>query len=402
MIGRRVALAVALLVSGACRSPSTEGGASETGAPPASSSTTEPAATGDWVQLDDLPIPGRAMAVTFWLDGEVVVVGGDTFTCPDNASCIAGAGSSFADGAALDPVAGTWRSIPDAPVPFSGASVAVIGSDAYLLTYPGPYEGSPGPAFLRWSADDETWTELPMPSEDGQWYSVRAAGDVVVALTGSDEAGFERDLVFDPAVGEWAPLPDDPFPASFDRSAVWSDPHLYLFAKRIDRVSGSEPAVLQVARLDIATGTWEQLPDSDRIGYGPWLAEDGEITSPDLGSADGGEVNPWDRAYQNGGTYDIDAGTWSDLPAPPGGDQPTAGVVGAEGAIWYHQEGIALDVTTDAWFEVPAIPGLDDGRPLVTAAGRDAVAVAGYRWAGRGQSDAEMLTETWIWRPPAT
>ena len=94
------------------RSPSTE-----TGAPDADGGA--PVATGAWEQLDDLPIPGRATAVTFWVDGELVVVGGDTFTCPAGADCVVPEDPTFADGAALDPSTGTWREIPDAPVPFS-------------------------------------------------------------------------------------------------------------------------------------------------------------------------------------------------------------------------------------------------------------------------------------------
>lgn len=408
--------ASALLVLAACgdRSPSTEAGApgeaerseadqagNDGGAPVTTAAERVPA--GGWERLDDVPLPGRATAVTFWVDGELVVVGGDTFTCPDNADCgPAPDVRSFTDGAALDPATGTWRPIPDAPVPFSHASVAVVGADAFLLTTGDVADPTvAGPAVLRYSAADDAWTELPLPAGDPGWMHLVAAGERVVALSSSDEAGAQVDQVLDPATGTWSPLPDDPLPSSFDRQAVWSAPHLYLLAKAEAKISGSEPAVLQVARLDLATGTWEHLPDSDRIGYGPWLAEDGELTAAHLGSADGGEVNPWDRVYQLGGTYDVATGAWRDLPAPPAGVEGTAGAFGAEGAAWQRAEGLALDVTRDGWVEVPAGPTEEGDRPVVATAGRDLVAVTGYRWADPDRQDeAELLTATWIWRPP--
>ncbi|HEV7719692.1 MAG TPA: hypothetical protein VGO60_00320 [Iamia sp.] len=382
------------------RSPSTE-----TGAPDADGGA--PVATGDWEQLDDLPLPGRATAVTFWVDGELVVVGGDTFTCPDNADCFGPDEPPFADGAALDPATGSWREIPDAPVPFSYASVAVVGTDAYLLTSANAAVEGSAPALLRYSPAEDAWTELALPDDDPDWYQLVAAGDRLVAINGSEEAGRRADLVFEAESGTWAPLPGDPFPASFERGAVWSEPHLYLFAKDLAKVSGPQPAVLQVARLDLAAGTWEQLPDSDRIGSGPWLAEAGEITSPNLGSADGGEVDGWDRAYQNGGTLDLGTGTWTDLPVPPGpastmdSRPPTSGIVGATGASWFRTEGFALDVTRDEWVDVAPVPdGQDDARPVVATAGRDMIAVAGYRWIDPRQSEAAMLTDVWIRRTP--
>jgi len=385
---------------GRSRSPSTEAGA-----PDADGGA--PVATEEWEQLDDLPIPGRATAVTFWVDGELVVVGGDTFTCPDSADCMGPEEPPFADGAALDPATGTWRDIPDAPRPFSYASVAVVGTDAYLLTSANAAVDGTTDALLRYSTTEDAWTELALPDGDPDWYRLVAAGDRLVAISGSDEAGVHRDLVFDADADAWAPLPDDPFPASFDRLAVWSEPHLDLFAKDLAKVSGPQPAVLQVARLDLAAGTWEQLPDSDRIGSGPWLAEAGEITSPNLGSADGGEVDGWGRAYQNGGTLDLETGTWTDLPLPPGptptldSTPPTSGIVGATGAVWFRKEGFALDVTRDEWVDVAPVPdGHEDARPVVATAGRDMIAVAGYRWVDQRQSEAEMLTAVWIRRTP--
>lgn len=336
---------------------------------------------GAWERVDDLPVPGRATAATVWVGGELVVVGGETTTCEDGGGCGGPTDPPLTDGAALDPATGSWRAIPDAPVPVAAAATAVAGDDAYLLADDGGPSRLEGDAFLRWSGADATWTELPRPDEaGGTWYQLVAAGEVVVAAPDGDGQDERPDRVFDPAAGTWSDLPDDPLPSGFDRQVVWSAPHLFLFATPHD---GSADQ-LHAARLDLAAGTWEQLPDTGRQVYPPWLVDDGVLTTPSGGGADGG-------------TYDVATGGWRDLPPLPsvGAERPppvVAGIVGAEEAVWTSAEGVALDLGRDEWVTVPPVPGGDEGRsagrPIVAAAGRDLVALPASG------------TETWIWRTP--
>ena len=112
----------------------------------------------------------------------------------------------------------------------------------------------------------------------------------MVAFADSDERGEVPDLVFDPATADWSELPDDPLPRSFGRTMAWSGRELVLFAHELVPQPGSgEPPLVIAAALDVESGTWRRLPDSEILGGGArWFELDGG-DPPALGSADGGE-----------------------------------------------------------------------------------------------------------------
>lgn len=157
----------------------------------------------------------------------------------------------------------------------------------------------------------------------------------------------------------------------------------------------------RAARLDPGTEGWERLPDSAILGTGPWFVEDQIMVNPDLGGADGGEVNGWGRRYPNGGVFDTASATWSELPTAPTGADHAAGVLGARSALIFGASGWLLDLAAGAWIELPALPGPagDAQRPIVTA-GADAVVFGGERW--RDGVDGEPLGDAWIWRSGRT
>lgn len=114
-------------------------------------------ATATWRTLPDAPLAARGQALVAWTGREIVVGGGHAFDRP-------GHYGDQSDAAALDPATGTWRLLPDAPVPFEGI-------DRY---------------------DDVT------------------VGGWVIAFLNFDPA--DRVLVLDPETGEWrrATAPDRP------------------------------------------------------------------------------------------------------------------------------------------------------------------------------------------------
>jgi hypothetical protein len=339
-----------------------------------------------WEQLGSSPLPTRTRTVTAWTGDEVLVVGGDRFTCPPNADCAAPTEPPRRDGAVFDPATSTWRTIADAPVGFHAADVAVVGDVVYLLAST-DYGGEP--TFLGYDVATDTWSQPPAPP--GAWLELVAAGDVLVAYTGSEEQGDTGDFAFDGAT--WSPLPVDPMTPAFDRSMVWAPPHLYLFDKENVPNPGSEqPAIVRAARLDLDAGTWEQLPDSEMIGgWDGWLVDGDRLINPLLGGADGGEVNGWGREVPNGGILGgLDDGdpTWSALPdgAPPpcdGCDAYGAGAFDDDSAIFFGTGGPVLDATTDTWITMPALEREESSEPAITAGGRDALAYVGdalWRW----------------------
>lgn len=358
--------------------------------------------TGRWEQLPSAPLSPRARTVRVWTGDELLVVGGDTFACPANANCVAPDDPPLADGAALDPATGRWRAIAAAPLPFAAASTAVVAGNVYFLFG----ERARGETFLRYSLRADSWTELSPPGGTG-WYQLVAAGDTVLAVSGSDEGGPRPDLAFDAEEGVWRELPDDPLPRTYGRSAVWSAPYLYTFAKELVPDPGADgPSLVLAARLDLGTGEWERLPDSEIIGYGPWLAVGDLLVSPGLGGADGGEVGNWGRRYPDGGIFDAAALEWRSLPVAPEGAAQSAGAFG-DGGAWYGSTGgLVLDVERGVWVDMPRLPDDGDGDVReVAAASTAAVVVGGVRWLSDAEetaplsTQAELLSDTWIWRP---
>jgi hypothetical protein len=189
---------------------------------------------------------------------------------------------------------------------------------------------------------------------------------------------------------------------------AWSGRELVLFAHEIvPRPGATEPSLVIAAALDIDTGEWRRLPDSEILGQGArWFELDGQLILPALGSADGGDVGNWGRPYPYGGILDPARGEWSDLPSPPADLDPTSGegfaggvLAGAE-ADYFGSSGWILDVTAGKWIEIPPLDGQDPlitGR-MVAAAGDEMLAFGGVRWSGTDLR-GELLHETWIWSP---
>lgn len=365
-------------------------------------------ATGALERLPAAPLGPRETALGVWTGHETLVMGGsDAPPCPPTADCVAPAEPPLRDGAAFDPARRVWRRIADAPVAFSDAVGAVVRDVVYVLA-PG-MSGRPGapPAFLAYRPAEDRWERLPFPPGEA-YRALTAAGARVVAHSTSDEYGAEPDLVFDPRTGRWSELPDDPLPPSFDRSMAWAGGLLVLFGKEIVSNPGSEePALALAAALDLETGRWRRLPDSETLdayaGQVRWFEVGGRLINPAPGYLDGGEVNGWDRPYPHGGVLDPRTGEWSDLPARPEAalDDTAygAGLVAGEAAHYYDYRGFVLDAEANDWIRIPALPESDDvsGR-TVAPAGRSLLVFGGTRWR-RDTTRAELLDDAHLWTP---
>jgi hypothetical protein len=386
------AAAGAALVVAAC-------GARETTAP---ETARESAA---WQAVPAGPLSPREGALGLWTGTEVLLVGGsDAPPCPPSAGCVPPQLAPLADGAAFDPRSGAWRRLADAPVPFEWAQGVAVGGTAYLWVPGNPGRPSAKGAFLAYRIETDRWEKLPAPAADaGRFRGIVEAGGRIVAYSGSDEHGERPDLVFDPTTASWRELPPDPLSPSFDRSLAWSGRELVLFDHGLVPNPGSEaPAVTRAAALDLETGTWRRLPDSEILASGPWVQAEGRLVNPMLGGADGGEVGNWGRMHPYGGILDPASGEWSALPHAPDGDEDVAsGVLTASGADYFGDRGWVLDATTSTWIELPA---LDDGRLVtgrtVVAAGVDLFVFGGARWK-TADHDGELLDDAWTWSPRA-
>jgi hypothetical protein len=370
-MGRRrwsVLLVAGLLAATACGDDDT----SRTAGP----ATTQTTVAGEWEQLAPSPLSPRSRSVVVWSGDEILVIGGDRFVCPPGADCELPADPPLADGAAVDPATGTWRSIAPAPVAFAHAATAVLGDDVYLLVPGGATADHVTPAFLHYSVSQDTWSELPPPGDgDVLHRDLLAMGDRLLAHRGSDEGGEMPDLVFDPATSAWSTLPADPLSPSFDRTMVWLHDRLYLFDHALVAQPGSAaPSLTRVASFDPSTGSWARLADSEILGTHPWFVDGTRLVNPSPGGADGGEVNNWGRTYPYGGVYDTATDRWAPL-------------TDEDRALVAHLDPAGL----------PPVGELQDR--VVVAAGPHAFVFGGVAWrGGTDGTDGEVLGDAWIRR----
>ncbi|MFC0682219.1 hypothetical protein ACFFGH_30680 [Lysobacter korlensis] len=340
---------------------------------------------GVWSQLPQSPLPARREPVGAWLDGRFVLVGGWTGPpCPPNADCAPSEDPALRDGAAFDPSITQWATIAEAPAPVSGSNAVVVDGTLYVLTGEPWLEDSPV-RLLAYQPADDTWETLPTPP--GLYPHLTAAGTRLLAMSGSDEFGVTGDSVFDPHRGAWRPLPDDPLGPSFDRQGVWVDGSLILTARDLVESPGSEkPAVARFARLSDDFTEWTTLPDGEVIGGGAHEVA-GLIVFPELGSADGGEVNNWGRHYPFGGILEPSDASWRDLPTPPSGGLAGGILTVADRTL---VGGHLLDPRTLEWTVLPTVPGTERQGATVVG-GEDAILIWGGATATDNLDDGYLL-----------
>ncbi|MEV6304936.1 hypothetical protein AB0M02_36375 [Actinoplanes sp. NPDC051861] len=339
-----------------------------------------PVAAGEpgWSAAAASPLSPRTAALGLWTGREVLLIGGsDTPPCPPNADC-ARDETPLPDGAAFDPATNRWRGIAAPPEPLLDGQGVVVGETAYVLQ----------DELFAYRVDRDEWTRAPVPFGEG--YRLVAAGDRLVAFLGSEENNHGPDYVYDAAAAKWDRLPADPLSPAFDRTMAWSGSELVLFDQELVPNPGAEkPSITRAAALDLATGKWRRLPDSEILATGPWLAAGDELINPTLGGGDGGQVGNWGRVYPYGGSVSPATGVWSPLPDPPPG--PAAGARTGTTALYFGDSGVVLDTTTGTWQKIPAIPGDEVTGRTIVAAGALMVVFGG--------ASSDLVADAWIWRP---
>ncbi|PXA72779.1 hypothetical protein CTB96_01355 [Cryobacterium arcticum] len=357
-----------------------------------------------WGELPESPLAARRASVGAWVGDSFVIVGGWTDQpCLPTADC-AYRESAQRDGASYDPYIDMWQRIATAPVPVSTYSSAVVGSDLYLLTYDvvdgGLQVGTDGQivvSFLRYDSEADAWSVLPSPPSPG---ALVAAGDRVLAITGSDENVVGADAVFDPATQMWSALPDDPLGPSYDRGAAWLNGSLLLSAKRlVDNPDSAAPSLVRLASLDSTLTTWTELPESDITGLGP-LAVAGLGVFPFYGTdSTGAAVRPGERPYEEAGIFNPDDQTWTAMPELPGGaplnEYANGSAPQAVGDRVLIGVRFLVDPVTRAITELPQQPWTDRSEATVIT-GPDSILVwGGVTYdddpAGANHSDGYLL-----------
>lgn len=351
---------------------------------------TDPTETaGRWDRVSDGPLSARTDPFLGWTGEEVLVIGGNTgWTCPPGADCAKPPADQFvADGAAWDPDTGEWRPIADLPAAvYSGWSFGL--TDAAVLDGQVVLHDRSQQMWLRYDVAADRWSEVDPP------------GPGFVDLSQDDGTriwGLRGDEVV-----SWDPVAGDVrVERAYDVTPRLDEPRLVLTeegpvvtGKHYADVAPDEPAL-----------TLADLPDGDgwrRVSTGQlgWFYAEvaGQVVGPEPGSADGGEVNGWDRSYPQGGTLDPGTGEWAPLDVPDW-----------TGEGWYVQvfgddelvtAGHYRDLAADGEWVRVARPDsrLDSGLSAVWAGDRLFV------WGGNDDElgyDRPAPPEAWTWRPPA-
>ncbi len=217
----------------------------------------------------------------------MLALGGHTGpACPPSADCV-DLDDEARDGAAYDPETDTWRPVAVAPVDVDRFTGHVV-VDGLLVV---------GDADGWWSFDAATdaWARLPQPG-------VRI-GAPEAALDGRvySHVG-SRVQYLDLATATWTELAPDPLePRLQDAGVFATDAGVVLTGVNYDEAAPDEPTLTQA---DVWDGsTWRRLPRTGMIGpLYHWTGE--RLVGAEIGSADGGQVNGWDRAYPFGGRLD--------------------------------------------------------------------------------------------------
>lgn len=267
-----------------------------------------------WTAIAEPPFAPRLGAVTAWTGTEALFLGGVTSApCPPNASC--GAPRQAKDGAAYDPLTGSWRRTapaPEAIAPYSPR--LVVGDEVYLWGRK---------ALLSYDTSRNTWAIHPGCRRTVVGADLAAVRGWVVAVRSERRPRSAPDEFFDPASAPvtrtaWRQLPDDLLGATFDRDATATPFGLVVTGHALVPSPGSDgPSVERAEILDPHTMRWRLLPDSDQLGGAGWAWSGSRMVDPSLGGEDGGPVNGYGRLIPHGGTLEPSTGRWGRLPDAP-------------------------------------------------------------------------------------
>lgn len=155
--------------------------------------------------LPRAPLAARVRSASAWTGREFFVWGGSRGTQT--------ATEAFDDGATYDPVSGTWRALPVAPITGRVGAVAVWTGKEVLVW--GGNDSTPGPTTppdgALFNPATRTWRRIA-PAPGGRVFArgFSLSGQVVIAGGDTPTGAPESALVYDPATDDWRTIPTPP------------------------------------------------------------------------------------------------------------------------------------------------------------------------------------------------
>ena len=346
----------------------------------------DPAPATSWTRLPDAPISARRGGIAWWTGTEAIFLGGEIDNlCPDNASCTEE--SKYADdGAAYDPVTGTWRKIAPAPWPVGGYHrSAVVGDNLVLVDDDGGWHA--------YDASDDRWRELPaqpdgprdpglLSATDGRVYAL-GRGDVVQVL--------------DMGTEEWSALPRSPHEPRIDAQLVLATPE-GIVVTGVDSTAKNDGTVPSWVFAEVYDGTsWRRLERSDMVDGWAWYWTGERLVAPTSYCVDGGEVNGYGRCIPVGGILDPETGTWAELPDEPEFAEDVWGVSAESGQL-VVRFGRVYDDSAGTWTKLSRPDGAPDSDVAGVWADGTLIAFGGHD-RERGWEKDSLSNGAWSWTP---
>lgn len=197
---------------------------------------------------------------------------------------------------ALNPVAESWRELPSPPAGIVAVRSAVWTGEAIVVAIGGPQElpSSERAAAAAYYPRAECWVALPDVPGESRLHSLSAAGDHVLAVTGSRSSDPGVAVAVLDLDSETWTLASDPGLADDANAGVWTGSELVILSRE-----RSDANVLNDAAYDPASDSWQPLDP-------PCAAE-----------TSGGAV--WTgRLIISGSPWAFDSATKHACPCPPG------------------------------------------------------------------------------------
>ncbi len=249
----------------------------------------------------ELPAPPevRSSAATAWTGSQLLVWGGYEY--------VGSTEDPDADGFAFDAVTRRWEPLPPSPLEGrSGAAFAWTGGE--LLIWGGWDGGFRDPPYFGDGAAFDpvagTWRSLaPAPIEARTAFSVWTGKELIV-WGSTERADRRRDgAAYDPSTDSWRTIADGPTDIT-DGSAVWTGEEMIVFGAALDSNNRSDTPTAIGAAYDPVSDTWRALPPSDlspQAMTAEWLS---------------GELIAWDYEHSSA-AYDPGVDRWRSLTDVP-------------------------------------------------------------------------------------
>jgi hypothetical protein len=249
----------------------------------------------------ELPAPPevRSDAATAWTGTELLVWGGYEYVGANE--------DPGADGFAFDAAARLWEPLP--PSPLAGRSDSAFAWTGQELLIWGGWDGGfrDPPYFDDGAAYDPvagTWRMLaPAPIDARTAFSVWT-GEEMIVWGSTERAARRRDgAAYDPITNAWRTIATGPIDIT-DGSAVWTGDEMIVFGAALDGNNHADTPTAVAAAYDPEADTWRELPPSElspQAMTASWL---------------GGELIAWDYDHASA-AYDPVADVWQALPDVP-------------------------------------------------------------------------------------